>query len=62
MMPILVSIAEAANMLSMGRTSIICLLAAGELEMVKFGRRTLITVDSITNAVAKRMAHKDMAA
>lgn len=47
MEPLLVSIAEAANALSLGRTSIYELIRKGDLETRKMGRRRLVTVASI---------------
>ncbi|NBC36246.1 helix-turn-helix domain-containing protein [Novosphingobium sp. FSY-8] len=59
---IAVSVSEAAAMLSLGRSSIYELMDACELEKIKFGRRTLITVESINNAVAKRLVNGRAAA
>jgi excisionase family DNA binding protein len=50
MQKLLVSITEAAEVLSLSRSTIYELMDAGELTKVKFGRRT-ITVDSIKAAV-----------
>ena len=45
------SINEAANALSMGRTSIYAMIAAGRLEAFKLGRRTLIKAESLKRLV-----------
>jgi excisionase family DNA binding protein len=47
MEPLLISIAEAAKALSLGRTSVYELIRTGELETRKMGRRRLVTVASI---------------
>lgn len=44
---LLVSIADAAKVLSLGRTSIYELIRSGELETRKMGRRRLVTAASI---------------
>ena len=44
---LLVSIADAAKALSIGRTSVYELIRSGELETRKMGRRRLITAASI---------------
>lgn len=54
---LIVSIPEAAKILSLGRSTIYELMDAGELTKVKFGRRTGITVDSIKAAVKARIGH-----
>jgi excisionase family DNA binding protein len=51
MQKLIVSIPEAAKVLSLSRSTIYELMDAGELTKVKFGRRTGITVDSIKAAV-----------
>ncbi len=45
------SINETARLLSMGRTSIYAMIAAGRLETFKLGTRTLIKADSIRRLV-----------
>jgi len=45
--PIATSVKDAAQALSLGRTSIYALIKEGRLEKVKLGRRTLIKVQSI---------------
>jgi excisionase family DNA binding protein len=52
--PLLVSINDAAQMLSLGRTSVYGLIKDGRLATVKMGRRTLVRVDSI-----RRVADND---
>ncbi|MEP1338956.1 MAG: helix-turn-helix domain-containing protein [Marinomonas sp.] len=44
---LLVSIADAAKALSLGRTSVYELIDSGELETRKMGRRRLVTVASL---------------
>lgn len=51
MEPLLVSIAETAKALSLGRTSVYELINAGELETRKMGRRRLVTVESIKRLI-----------
>ena len=46
------SIKDAANALSLGRTSIYALIKEGRLETVKLGRRTLVKADSIRRLLA----------
>lgn len=45
------SINETARLLSMGRTSIYAMIAAGRLDSFKLGTRTLIKADSIRRLV-----------
>ena len=52
-----VSIPEAANILSLSRSTIYELMDTGELTKVKFGRRTCITVKSLRDAVTNRVGH-----
>jgi len=54
MEPLLVSIAETAKALSLGRTSIYELINAGELDTRKMGRRRLVTVESIKRLIDKQ--------
>jgi excisionase family DNA binding protein len=49
---LMVSVAEACEMLSLGRTTIYKLIGDGRLIVVKVGRRTLIRVSSIRELVA----------
>lgn len=44
---IFVSINEACTALGLGKTSVYTLINSGKLEVVKFGRRTLITAQSV---------------
>jgi excisionase family DNA binding protein len=48
------SVSDAAKALGIGRTSIYALIREGRLEVVKLGRRTLITTDSIRRLVARK--------
>ena len=50
---LLVSVAEAGHMLSLGRTTIYRLIGEKKLEVVKIGRRTLIRIDSIRHLAGK---------
>lgn len=45
------SINETARALSLGRTSIYAMIANGQLETFKLGRRTLVKADSIRRLV-----------
>ena len=47
MKPLLISIADGAQALGLGRTTVNQLIRSGELDTVKVGRRRLITVASI---------------
>lgn len=50
---ILVNIMEAANLLSVGRSTIYALTKAGDLQMVKIGSAARVTMDSIRTLVGK---------
>lgn len=50
---IAVSIAEAARTIGIGRTKIYELINEGELSRLKVGRRTLVTVHSISGLVER---------
>jgi excisionase family DNA binding protein len=50
--PVATSIADAAKALGLGRTSIYALIGDGRLKVVKLGRRTLVTTESIRRLVA----------
>ena len=52
MEPLAFSIHDAANALSLGRTSIYAMIADGRLEAFKLGRRTLIRMESVRRIVA----------
>ena len=54
MEPLLVSIAETAKALSLGRTSVYELINAGALDTRKMGRRRLVTVESIKRLIDKQ--------
>jgi excisionase family DNA binding protein len=49
---LMVSVAEACEMLSLGRTTIYKLIGEGRLTVVKVGSRTLVRVSSIRELVA----------
>lgn len=51
MEPIVTSINNAASALCLGRTSIYSLIKEGKLDVVKVGRRTLVTTASIRRIV-----------
>lgn len=51
--PICVKIKEAARMIGVGRTKLYELIAAEELEVVKFGKSTCVTTASL-RALVKR--------
>lgn len=55
MIKLTVSIPEAAQILSLSRSTIYEMMDSGELTKVKFGRRTCITVQSLKDAVASRV-------
>lgn len=54
MEPVATSVNDAAKALSLGRTSIYALIKEGRLEKIKLGRRTLVTVASIHNLIARQ--------
>ena len=54
--PVAVSPAQAANLLSIGRTNLYALIAAGDIRPVKLGRRTLIPVQQLHELIARRQA------
>jgi excisionase family DNA binding protein len=45
------SINDTAKALNLGRTSIYALIRCGKLKIVKVGRRTLVTTDSILRLI-----------
>ena len=51
MEPITTSVNDAAKALGIGRTSIYALIREGRLTVVKLGRRTLVTVESLQKLV-----------
>lgn len=52
--PLTVPILTAASMLGISRSTFYELLAAGEFEIIKVGRRTLVLVDSLKAFVEAR--------
>jgi hypothetical protein len=56
--PVLTSIRGARIMTGLGNTTIWALIRARELQTVKFGRRTMVTVASIHAMIERRMAMK----
>ena len=52
MEPLVLSVNDAAKVLSLGRTSIYAMIADGRLEAFKLGRRTLIRMESVRRIVA----------
>ena len=54
--PVAVSPAQAASLLSIGRTNLYVLIAAGDLRPVKLGRRTLIPVQQLHDLIARKSA------
>lgn len=51
---IAVTVREATQMVSLGKTKIHELLASGRLKRVKVGRRTLVTVESLRHLIGDR--------
>lgn len=49
-----VTVREASEMVSLGKTKLNELLASGSLTRVKVGRRTLITVESLRRLVGEQ--------
>ena len=49
--PLAVRVREATRMIGLGRTKLYELINAGDLEVVKIGRATLITVSSLSRLV-----------
>lgn len=58
---LLVPLPEGFGSLGVGRTKGYELIAAGEIELVKIGSKSLLTVASIHRFVAKLMAERDHA-
>lgn len=50
---LLLSVADAARSLSVGKTKLYQLIGAGELRTCRVGRRTLVTVASLEQLVAR---------
>jgi excisionase family DNA binding protein len=51
-LPLAVSISEAAKLLGIGKTSVYAAISEGKLKTKKFGRRTLIEVEEIRRFLA----------
>jgi excisionase family DNA binding protein len=51
-----VRIPMAANMLGIGRSKLYELISAGEIEVIKIGKATLIVVESLQRFVERRRA------
>lgn len=52
--PICVRVNDAAQMIGVGRTKLYELIAAGEVETIKFGNATRITTASLHDLVRRR--------
>lgn len=52
--PICVRVNDAAHMIGIGRTKLYELIAAGEIETVKFGKSTRVTTASLHNLVRRQ--------
>jgi excisionase family DNA binding protein len=52
--PVAVRIPQAAAMLGIGRSTLYLCIAAGEIEVIKIGRATLVPVDSLNRFVSLR--------
>ena len=51
--PLCVRINDAARMLSLGRTKLYELIAAGEVETIRIGKSTRVTTDSIRALITR---------
>ena len=51
--PLCVTIDEAAGLLSIGRTRVYQLVAAGEIEMIKIGKSSRVTTESLNSFLAR---------
>ena len=54
--PILVGIPEAARLMGLGRSKLYQILNDGELNLIKLGGRSLISVDELRSYVAEKLA------
>ena len=52
--PICVRVNDAARMIGVGRTKLYELIAAGEIETVKLGRATRVTIASLNDLIKRR--------
>ncbi|UNC14057.1 helix-turn-helix domain-containing protein [Acidiphilium multivorum] len=57
MEPLAVSINSAAKALGIGRSSVYSLIKEGRLEVIKIGRRTLLTTASIKRLAQATLPH-----
>lgn len=54
--PILVGIPEAARLMGLGRSKLYQILNEGELNLIKLGGRSLVSVDELRSYVAEKLA------
>lgn len=54
--PLLMAIPEVSRCLGVGRTTIYQLIASGELQVVRIGKRSLIPSDNVVNLVDRLKA------
>jgi excisionase family DNA binding protein len=52
---ITVSVVEATGLLSIGKTTLFALMREGQLQRIKVGRKTLVTVQSIQDFIAGQL-------
>lgn len=55
MQKITVSVGEATGLLSIGKTTLFALMREGQLQRIKVGRKTLVTVQSIQDFIAEQL-------
>lgn len=53
--PLLVSIPETCRLLSLGRTSVYELIEAGDLRVIRVGRRVLVPTAELDRVIEQRM-------
>jgi excisionase family DNA binding protein len=51
--PLCVTIEEAAGLLSIGRTRVYQLITSGEIEMIKIGKSSRVTTESLSSFLAR---------
>lgn len=56
--PLCVTIDETADMLSIGRTAVYQLIADGEIEAIKLGKSTRVTIASLDRLLESRSSPK----